>query len=117
MARGARRRVVRHAARTSDSRTRQRTITEPTTLTEDHLDRLKADLTLRHTTARWLAHEAAYPGMGALHMITPAAIERDQALLTEITALVAELEEKASDQRDLIEHFRWVRAELTEALR
>lgn len=90
--------------------------TEQPTLTEDRLATLEADLTLRHTTVRWLAHEAAYPGMGALSMFTPIQHERDAATLVEIADLVAELEENLPDD-ECLPYFRWVRDELQEALR
>ena len=87
-------------------------VTQPT-LIADRLACIEADLNLRHTSVRWLAHEAAYPGLGALNMITPALIERDRKLLAEVSSLVDEMEEKAPDD-DLLGHFRWVRDELQE---
>lgn len=68
---------------------------------------LEADPSMRHTAARWDAHEAVYPGSGAATYR-----ESDAELLAEVRESLAVLREKAPDDEATV-YLAWMEAELT----
>lgn len=79
----------------------------------DRLARIEADPTLRHTGARWRAHEAAYPGSGGAERARLYA-ETDAVKLAEVEASLAEVEGQFPDD-EAVAYLRWLRDELSGA--
>src|SRR5690349_18486878 len=71
---------------------------------------LEADPNLRHSAARWLAHERVYPGKGALDVAEGYAVT-DRAAVTEVEAAVREFREKAPGAEETT-YLEWVLSEL-----
>ena len=79
-------------------------------LLEDRLRIIQADPTLCHTSVRWLAHEAVYPGSGAAEQAERYR-ERDASKLAEVEASLVEFGSKAPDD-EATAYLRWLRDEL-----
>lgn len=86
------------------------TATMPT-LAQAHLDAMKADPTLRHTGARWRAHEAVFPGKGALDLAARCAA-RDAALAAKITVARDDHARKLGADHDETRYLDWLLEQL-----
>lgn len=77
----------------------------------ERLARIETDPNLRHSGARWRAHEAVFPGRGAA-ALAENYTARDAELRASFQALLAELLEKAPDETDEIAYCEWALSEL-----
>lgn len=86
--------------------------TLPTVTAVERLERLEADPNLRHSGARWRLHQVVHPSSGAdAETLVANYVQRDQKLIAEFEALLAELRESAPDD-EAIGYCEWALGEL-----
>lgn len=80
----------------------------------EHLRQLEADPNLRHTAARWRAHDAVYPDSGACEMVARC-LAADVHTLARFRTSLAEAREKLDASDPAITYLAWLVDELSGA--